>query len=72
LAEAAPPVLALNSLAIPTEQSEQKGFARLLIGLVGLYRNPVAHDPRTQLTISDAELLEVLLEVSGKRLATAE
>ncbi|MNJ02096.1 hypothetical protein D3C73_1619380 [compost metagenome] len=33
-------------------------------GLNGLYRNPTAHDPRLNRTITEAELLDVLTMVS--------
>ena len=40
------PGLAINSLSTVTDRDEQKGFANLIKGLSGMYRNPVAHDPR--------------------------
>lgn len=58
------PMLAINTLSTATEQTEQTGFANLLTGLAGLYRNPVAHDPRTQRTVTDDELLELLTTLS--------
>jgi uncharacterized protein (TIGR02391 family) len=58
------PVLAINSLRTQTERDEQTGLANLIKGLGGLYRNPTAHDPRLNRTVSDAELLEVLTMVS--------
>jgi uncharacterized protein (TIGR02391 family) len=58
------PPLKINRLATSTERDEQKGFANLLKGLSGLYRNPVAHDPRLLRTVTDAELLELLTTLS--------
>lgn len=58
------PMLAINSLRTQTEKDEQTGLANFLKGLNGLYRNPTAHDPRMNRTISDDELLEVLTMVS--------
>lgn len=58
------PMLEINSLRTQTEQDEQTGFANLLKGLSGLYRNPTAHDPRVNRMIADEELLEVLTMVS--------
>ncbi len=58
------PMLAINSLATATERDEQTGLANLVKGMAGLYRNPVAHDPRLNRSISDDELLEVLNLVS--------
>lgn len=43
---------------------QQKGFANLLKGISGMYRNPTAHDPRARGTVTDAELLELLTTLS--------
>ncbi|PHP53232.1 TIGR02391 family protein [Actinomyces ruminis] len=58
------PMLAINSLRTQTEKDEQTGLANLVKGLSGLYRNPTAHDPRLNRTVSEDELLEVLTVVS--------
>lgn len=58
------PRVAINSLATQTERDEQSGLANLVKGMVGLYRNPTAHDPRLNRSINDDELLEVLNLVS--------
>lgn len=58
------PMLAINSLRTQTEKDEQTGLANLVKGLNGLYRNPTAHDPRLNRTITEAELLDVLTMVS--------
>ena len=58
------PALAINALAIQTERDEQTGLANLLKGLSGMFRNPVAHDPRLRRTVSDDELLELLTTLS--------
>lgn len=58
------PRLAINSLTTQTEKDEQSGLANLVKGMVGMYRNPTAHDPRLRRSISDDELLEVLNLVS--------
>jgi uncharacterized protein (TIGR02391 family) len=58
------PVLAINALASHTDRDEQIGLANLLKGLSGMFRNPVAHDPRLNRTIADDELLEVLTTLS--------
>lgn len=57
-------MLAINTLSTETEKTQQNGFANLLTGLAGLYRNPVAHDPRTDRTVTDDELLELLTTLS--------
>lgn len=58
------PLLAVNSLSSQTERDEQTGLANLVKGLSGLFRNPVAHEPRLNRTVTDEELLEVLNVVS--------
>ncbi len=35
-----------------------------MTGLLGLYRNPTAHDPRLHRTITDDDLLEALTTMS--------
>lgn len=58
------PRIRINSLATDTERDEQKGFANLCKGMLGMFRNPTAHDPRMSRTVTDEELLEVLMLVS--------
>ena len=40
------PKLALNILQTESEQSEHKGFANLLKGMFGMFRNVTAHVPK--------------------------
>ena len=58
------PLVAINAGATETDRKEQSGFANLIIGLLGLYRNPTAHDPKLHRTVSDEELLEALTTMS--------
>jgi uncharacterized protein (TIGR02391 family) len=58
------PLVRINSLASDSDRDEQKGFVNLCKGLLGMFRNPVARDPRISRPISDDELLEVLMIVS--------
>ena len=58
------PVVAINALTSQTERDEQIGLVNLLKGLSGMFRNPVAHDPRLRRTINDDELLELLTTLS--------
>ena len=58
------PMLAINAGLTSTDLSEQSGFANLVIGLLGLYRNPTAHDPRLHRTVTDDNLLEALTTMS--------
>ena len=64
LGQAVDQLVRINSLATETEREEQKGFANLCKGLLGMFRNPVAHDPRIKRTVTDDELLELLMVVS--------
>ena len=64
LAPASGPRVAINGGRTKTDRDEQSGFANLVIGLLGLYRNPTAHDPRLTRTVSDDELLEALTTIS--------
>jgi uncharacterized protein (TIGR02391 family) len=54
------PKVAVNTGSMPTELDEQKGFANLVKGVFSMYRNPAAHDPRLNRTVTDAELLTTL------------
>jgi uncharacterized protein (TIGR02391 family) len=67
------PNVAINSHSTPSEVDEQKGFANIVRGLFSMFRNPVAHDPRINRTVTDDDLLEVLTTVSmiHRRLDTA-
>ena len=58
------PVLAINAGRTATDRSEQSGFANLVIGLLGLYRNPTAHEPKIHRVVSDEELIEALTAMS--------
>lgn len=65
-----PPMLAVNSLQSDSERSEQKGFANLVRGTVGMFRNPTAHAPRIHwsMTKDDAEDLLSLVSLIHRRL----
>ena len=60
-----PPLLAINALKTESEQSEQRGFANLLKGTFGMFRNPTAHAPRVHwvMTKTDAEDLLSLVSL---------
>ena len=67
------PLIAINSLASQTDRDEQTGFTNLIKGLSGMFRNPVAHDPRLLRGVSDEQLLELITTLSmiHRRLDTA-
>lgn len=58
------PVLAINTLRSDTEQSEQKGFANLLKGVFGTFRNVTAHAPKIIWPIEEQDALDLLTMVS--------
>jgi uncharacterized protein (TIGR02391 family) len=70
------PLLQINGYRTDSETSEQRGFANLLKGLFGTFRNPPAHTPRATagwaLTEPDALDLFSTLSLVHRRLDTAE
>ncbi|MCX5810242.1 MAG: TIGR02391 family protein [Proteobacteria bacterium] len=58
------PVLAINTLSSDTEQSEQKGFSNILVGLFGAVRNPTAHAPKVMWPMSEQDALDILSLIS--------
>ena len=67
------PRLAINDLLTDSQKSEQKGFANLLKGTFGMFRNPTAHEARLLWTISkeDAEDLLSLASLIHRRIDAA-
>lgn len=67
------PLLAINTLQTETEQSEQRGFLNLLVGVFGVFRNPTAHAPRIAWPVSEQEALDLmsLLSYLHRRLDAA-
>ena len=64
LTRASGPVLAINAGVTGSDRSEQSGFANFVTGLLSLYRNPTAHDPKLHHQVTDEELLEALTAMS--------
>jgi uncharacterized protein (TIGR02391 family) len=58
------PLLAINSLGTDTERSEQAGFANLLKGTFGTFRNPTAHAPKVAWPVTEQDALDLLTLVS--------
>lgn len=58
------PLIAINSLRTETEQSEHKGFANLLRGTFGTFRNVTGHAPKVTWSISEEDALDLLTIVS--------
>jgi len=65
-----PPMLAINPLNTESEHSEQRGFANLVRGTFGMFRNTTAHAPRIHwpMTRADAEDLLSLVSLIHRRL----
>ena len=68
------PLLAINALASESQRSEQSGFANLVKGTFGMFRNPSAHEARILWPISkkDAEDLLSLAYLIHRRLDAAK
>ena len=68
------PRLAINPLATESHRSEQNGFANLVKGTFGMFRNPTAHEAKIlwAMTKEDAEDLLSLASLIHRRLDTAK
>lgn len=64
------PMIAINSLTTLSERSEQTGFANLVRGAFGMFRNPTAHEARINWPMDkgDAEDLLSLVSLIHRRL----
>lgn len=58
------PVLALNKLESRTDQSEHDGYANMLRGLFGAFRNTTAHRPKVTWPISEQDALDMMTTAS--------
>ncbi|NNB53726.1 TIGR02391 family protein [Pseudomonas fragi] len=58
------PKLTLAPLVTESTQSEQRGFANLLIGLFGAVRNPLAHVAKINWSMSEQDALDIFSLVS--------
>ena len=68
-----PPMLAINQLRTESQLSEQRGFANLVKGMFGMFRNTTAHAPKVSWEMSkgDAEDLLTLASLVHRRLDAA-
>ena len=68
-----PPLLAINLYASASERREQKGFANLVRGTFGMFRNPTAHEARINWTMTkeDAEDLLTIVSLIHRRIEKA-
>ena len=58
------PLLAINPRTTFSERSEQSGFANLVRGTFGMFRNPTAHEARIRWTMSKEDAEDLLTIVS--------
>lgn len=58
------PMFAINSLANDSFTSEQRGFVHLLVGMFGMFRNPIAHAPRLSWPMTEQDALEMMSTIS--------
>lgn len=58
------PILRINGYRTHSEVSEQKGFANLLKGVFGTFRNPTAHAPREGWPVNEADALDLFSTLS--------
>ena len=67
------PRMSINDLLTDSQRSEQSGFANLVKGTFGMFRNPTAHEARVHWAMSkeDAEDLLSLASLIHRRLDAA-
>jgi len=58
------PVVRINAYSTKSEISEHNGFANLLRGVFGTFRNPTAHVPRTAWIMPEADALDLISTLS--------
>jgi len=67
------PLLAINALEDESEKAEQRGFANIVKGVFGMFRNPPAHAARIAWAMNreDAQEMFTLLSMIHKRIDAA-
>ena len=58
------PMLVINSFKTDSEKSEQKGFANIIKGTFGMFRNPTAHEARIKWNMEEEDAVDLLSLVS--------
>lgn len=58
------PLIAINLLSTSSQRSEQKGFANLLKGVFGMFRNTTAHTPKISWDLDKEDAEDLLTTVS--------
>ena len=58
------PILIINNFINRSEQDEQEGFKNILCGLMGMFRNPEAHELKVEWPINEQDSLEIFGMIS--------
>lgn len=58
------PMIKINDLQSETEKSEHKGFANLLKGMFGMFRNTTAHAPKIKWEINESDAMDMFSLIS--------
>ncbi|MFD2164509.1 TIGR02391 family protein [Paradesertivirga mongoliensis] len=58
------PMIKINDLSSETKESEHKGFANLIKGVFGMFRNTTAHSPKVIWEITEEDALDILSTIS--------
>lgn len=58
------PLITINDLSTETKESEHKGFANLIKGVFGMFRNTTAHAPSIIWEINEEDALDILSTIS--------
>ncbi len=59
-----PPLRSINDWISDTHKSEQRGFANLIKGILGMFRNPTAHAPKINWAVNKSDAEEALFLIS--------
>ena len=54
------PMLAVNARRSKSEKDEQKGFVNLLVGIYGMFRNPMSHEARINWPMSQEDAEDIM------------
>ena len=58
------PLIKINDLSNETKESEHKGFANLIKGVFGMFRNTTAHAPKIIWEINENDALDIMSTIS--------
>ncbi|MEJ7823295.1 MAG: TIGR02391 family protein [Chitinophagaceae bacterium] len=58
------PLIKINDLSSETQESEHKGFANLIKGVFGMFRNTTAHAPKIIWEINESDALDIMSTIS--------